>query len=233
MVRGRDRPARGGQGVLRGAVRLAVRGRQGRRPAVQHDHHPGAERPTGGLFDSRGEFPGYAIFYVGVEDVAATLAKAESLGGKTVLGPITTPTARLRAAARRPRPPLRDLPAPAGLSGTARRRGGSAAPAAAGRSQSRLSMCPWSSPAAYGPSPTTTSGALAELVVLDRPLQRLRLDLAAPGELGQHRERDRGRVDVEVAAGAPRGCRRGRSRRCRARRSRRAPTGRSGRARPA
>ena len=51
---------------------------------------PGAERPTGGLFDSRGEFPGYAIFYVGVEDVAATLAKAESLGGKTVLGPITT-----------------------------------------------------------------------------------------------------------------------------------------------
>lgn len=46
---------------------------------------------TGGIFDSRGEFPGYAIFYVTVEDVAATLAKAESLGAKTLVPPTTTP----------------------------------------------------------------------------------------------------------------------------------------------
>lgn len=49
---------------------------------------PGSERPQGGLFDSQGNFPGYAIFYVTVEDVAATLAKAESLGGKTIM-PVT------------------------------------------------------------------------------------------------------------------------------------------------
>jgi hypothetical protein len=36
-----------------------------------------------------GRFPDYATFYVVVEDVAATLAKAESLGGK-VLVPLTT-----------------------------------------------------------------------------------------------------------------------------------------------
>lgn len=47
--------------------------------------------PTGGIFDSRGEFPGYAIFYVTVEDVAATLAKAESLGAKTLVPVTTTP----------------------------------------------------------------------------------------------------------------------------------------------
>jgi uncharacterized protein len=52
---------------------------------------PGAPRPAGGVFDSQGEFPSYAIFYVTVEDVPATLAKAESLGGKTVVPPTTTP----------------------------------------------------------------------------------------------------------------------------------------------
>lgn len=46
---------------------------------------------AGGIFDSRGEFPGYAIFYVTVEDVAATLAKAESLGAKTLVPTTTTP----------------------------------------------------------------------------------------------------------------------------------------------
>jgi predicted enzyme related to lactoylglutathione lyase len=52
---------------------------------------PGADQPTGGVFDSRGRFPGYAIFYVTVEDVPATLAKAESLGAKTLVPPTTTP----------------------------------------------------------------------------------------------------------------------------------------------
>jgi uncharacterized protein len=52
---------------------------------------PGSEQPTGGVFDSHGRFPDYAIFYVTVEDVAATIAKAESLGAKTVVPPTTTP----------------------------------------------------------------------------------------------------------------------------------------------
>ncbi|GLY89700.1 glyoxalase [Actinoallomurus iriomotensis] len=52
---------------------------------------PGADRPGGGLFDSEGRFPGYAIFYVTVEDVAAALAKAESLGAKAIVPPTTTP----------------------------------------------------------------------------------------------------------------------------------------------
>jgi uncharacterized protein len=52
---------------------------------------PGADGPTGGIFDSQGEFPSYAIFYVTVEDVPATLAKAESLGAKTMVPPTTTP----------------------------------------------------------------------------------------------------------------------------------------------
>jgi predicted enzyme related to lactoylglutathione lyase len=52
---------------------------------------PGTPGPSGGVFDTRGEFPGYAIFYVTVEDVPATLAKAEALGGKTLVPPTTTP----------------------------------------------------------------------------------------------------------------------------------------------
>lgn len=52
---------------------------------------PGASGRSGGIFDSQGEFPNYAIFYVTVEDVASTLAKAESLGAKTLMPPTTTP----------------------------------------------------------------------------------------------------------------------------------------------
>jgi predicted enzyme related to lactoylglutathione lyase len=50
---------------------------------------PGSEHASGGIFDSAGAFPSYAIFYVTVEDVAATLAKAESLGAKTLVPPTT------------------------------------------------------------------------------------------------------------------------------------------------
>jgi predicted enzyme related to lactoylglutathione lyase len=46
---------------------------------------PGSDAPSGGLFDSEGRFPNYGIFYVVVEDVAATLAKAEALGAKPVM----------------------------------------------------------------------------------------------------------------------------------------------------
>ena len=34
----------------------------------------------------------YTIFYVGVEDVAEALKKAESLGGKTLVPPVEIPT---------------------------------------------------------------------------------------------------------------------------------------------
>jgi predicted enzyme related to lactoylglutathione lyase len=37
------------------------------------------------------EGPGAATFYVGVASVADALAKAESLGGKTVMGPMSVP----------------------------------------------------------------------------------------------------------------------------------------------
>jgi uncharacterized protein len=52
---------------------------------------PGADHPSGGVSDSGGRFPNYAIFYVTVADVPATLARAESLGAKTVVPTTTTP----------------------------------------------------------------------------------------------------------------------------------------------
>ncbi|MEA2496727.1 MAG: uncharacterized protein QOJ29_4638 [Thermoleophilaceae bacterium] len=53
---------------------------------------------TGTLDDSVGvgvgpapEGPGGATFYIGVESVADALAKAESLGGKPMMGPMAVP----------------------------------------------------------------------------------------------------------------------------------------------
>ena len=43
----------------------------------------------------RAGYKGYAIFYVGVEDVEAALQKAESLGGKRVMGPAKNPNGML------------------------------------------------------------------------------------------------------------------------------------------
>jgi len=43
--------------------------------------------PSGGLANHGGTGPDYAIFYVLVADVAAAVARAESLGGKTVVPP--------------------------------------------------------------------------------------------------------------------------------------------------
>ncbi|WP_157246273.1 VOC family protein [Nonomuraea typhae] len=45
---------------------------------------PGADQPTGGLYNTKGEFPSHAIFHVQVADVDAACEKAESLGGKVV-----------------------------------------------------------------------------------------------------------------------------------------------------
>jgi hypothetical protein len=49
-----------------------------------------AEGIPGGIGGGAG-YPGRVLFYVGVSDVAAALAKAESLGGRRVLGPERAP----------------------------------------------------------------------------------------------------------------------------------------------
>jgi predicted enzyme related to lactoylglutathione lyase len=38
------------------------------------------------------EYPGHAVFYVGVPDVEAALRKAESLGGRRLMGPVKAPS---------------------------------------------------------------------------------------------------------------------------------------------
>src|ERR1700733_13505962 len=50
---------------------------------------PGAERPSGGIFSTGGNIPPYAVFVVRVDDVAATAARSEELGGKVVVAPMT------------------------------------------------------------------------------------------------------------------------------------------------
>lgn len=48
-----------------------------------------APRPSGGVWESDGKFPNYAIFYVLVQDVAATVEQAVRLGGKVLMPPVT------------------------------------------------------------------------------------------------------------------------------------------------
>jgi len=48
---------------------------------------PGATGPSGGIFNTGGNIPPYAVFVVKVADVAATAAQAEELGGKVVVAP--------------------------------------------------------------------------------------------------------------------------------------------------
>ncbi|SDK70765.1 VOC family protein [Nonomuraea jiangxiensis] len=45
---------------------------------------PGGAQPAGGLYNTKGEFPGHAVFHVQVADVEETCARSESLGGKVV-----------------------------------------------------------------------------------------------------------------------------------------------------
>ena len=46
----------------------------------------------GGIMQTAGEMPtNYVMFYVGVEDLKATLEKVESLGGQTVVPPMPIP----------------------------------------------------------------------------------------------------------------------------------------------
>lgn len=53
--------------------------------------YPGADAPSGGLADTGGERPNHAIFMVQVAAVAATVASAETLGGKVLVPTTTTP----------------------------------------------------------------------------------------------------------------------------------------------
>ncbi len=52
---------------------------------------PGQDGPQGGLLPTGGTMPGHAIFYVQVEDVAATAAAAEAAGGKVLVPATATP----------------------------------------------------------------------------------------------------------------------------------------------
>ncbi|MDT5412334.1 MAG: uncharacterized protein QOG14_4554 [Mycobacterium sp.] len=53
--------------------------------------YPGVEHPSGGIVDTGGAQPNHAIFLVQVNDVAATVAAAEGLGGKVLVPPTSTP----------------------------------------------------------------------------------------------------------------------------------------------
>jgi predicted enzyme related to lactoylglutathione lyase len=48
----------------------------------------GADGPSGGIFDTGGNTPPYAVFVVRVADVAATSARTKELGGTVVVEPI-------------------------------------------------------------------------------------------------------------------------------------------------
>jgi uncharacterized protein len=48
--------------------------------------YPGADAPSGGIFDTGGEFPNHAIFMVVVQDVAAVCAQVERLGPPSAHG---------------------------------------------------------------------------------------------------------------------------------------------------
>jgi len=58
----------------------------------------GAEHPVkGGIFATGGRLPNYAVFCVVVDDVRATVAHAEELGGKVLVAPVDTPTGLVAA----------------------------------------------------------------------------------------------------------------------------------------
>ena len=52
---------------------------------------PGAAAPSGGIFNTGGNLPPYAVFVVQVADVAATASRAGDLGGKVVVAPMDLP----------------------------------------------------------------------------------------------------------------------------------------------
>ncbi|ELP68557.1 VOC family protein [Streptomyces turgidiscabies] len=50
---------------------------------------PGAPQVSGGVWDSQGGFPNYAIFYVLVQDVAATVKRGKDLGAEVLMEPVS------------------------------------------------------------------------------------------------------------------------------------------------
>jgi uncharacterized protein len=62
----------------------------------------GADAPHGGIFDTGGDSPNQATFWMEVSDVATTIAAAEQLGGKAVSGPTTLPGGLVTAELRDP-----------------------------------------------------------------------------------------------------------------------------------
>jgi uncharacterized protein len=62
----------------------------------------GADAPHGGIFDTGGESPSQATFWIVVSDVAATIAAVEGLGGKAVSGPDKLPSGLVTAELRDP-----------------------------------------------------------------------------------------------------------------------------------
>jgi uncharacterized protein len=61
--------------------------------------YTGVEAADGGIPGGIGQapdgHPGHVIFYVSVDDVEAALAKVESLGGKSEMGPMEIPMGRI------------------------------------------------------------------------------------------------------------------------------------------
>lgn len=53
-------------------------------------HYPGSEAPSGGIAHTPDSAANHATFLVVVEDVAATVAAAEALGGKMLTAPVTS-----------------------------------------------------------------------------------------------------------------------------------------------
>lgn len=60
-------------------------------PAYQVITTGGGDGLRGGLFATRGEMPGYAVFTVLVEDVEATCERATEAGGQVQRGPEVNP----------------------------------------------------------------------------------------------------------------------------------------------
>jgi len=52
---------------------------------------PAAGSIKGGIFGTDGKMPGYAVFYVVVEDVAGACRRAEAAGGKVLVPATATP----------------------------------------------------------------------------------------------------------------------------------------------
>jgi predicted enzyme related to lactoylglutathione lyase len=57
----------------------------------EHRRGDGCEEGAGGVGRSQHGVPGYATFYVEVDDPKAYLDKAEELGGKTIVPPAQVP----------------------------------------------------------------------------------------------------------------------------------------------